>query len=297
MPASGKSTWAKTFVRENDGWQRINRDEIRWMLDADTFKSNSGNIVNIIQEQAIRTLLSEDMNIIVDNTHLESHVVKSLHKIAEDVGDVEVTEKCFDVTVEVCMRRNALRTGVARVPDSVMQHFVGRVKKIKFEDKVRYYPPKHSGVTLYEPYGDHPKAVICDLDGTLALLNGRDPYNASDCDKDLPNKAVVECLRCMYLNNRTILFVSGREAKYAEKTLTFLQEHCDFIFSSSVPRFELMMRQTGDFRKDTIVKYEIFNTHIRNCYNVEFVLDDRNSVVEMWRTLGIPTFQVNYGDF
>jgi putative SOS response-associated peptidase YedK len=37
---------------------------------------------------------------------------------------------------------------------------------------------------------------------------------------------------------------------------------------------------------------------IRDNFNVEFVLDDRNSVVDMWRKeLNLPTFQVNYGDF
>ena len=32
-------------------------------------------------------------------------------------------------------------------------------------------------------------------------------------------------------------------------------------------------------------------------YNVKFVLDDRNRVVEMWRSLGLTCLQVADGDF
>ena len=59
----------------------------------------------------------------------------------------------------------------------------------------------------------------------------------------------------------------------------------------------LFMRPEGDHRKDNIVKEEIFNNHIRNKYNVIFVLDDRNQVVEMWRSLGLKCLQVADGDF
>ena len=32
-------------------------------------------------------------------------------------------------------------------------------------------------------------------------------------------------------------------------------------------------------------------------YNVHFVLDDRQQVVDMWRSLGLTVFQVAEGDF
>jgi hypothetical protein len=60
----------------------------------------------------------------------------------------------------------------------------------------------------------------------------------------------------------------------------------------------LIMRKTKDFRKDAIIKTEIFNEQIKDNYFIEFVLDDRNQVVDMWRKeLGLPCFQVFYGDF
>jgi len=57
------------------------------------------------------------------------------------------------------------------------------------------------------------------------------------------------------------------------------------------------MRKTGDSRKDSIVKREIFEEHIKGKYRIQFVLDDRNQVVEMWRQLGLTCLQVAEGDF
>lgn len=59
----------------------------------------------------------------------------------------------------------------------------------------------------------------------------------------------------------------------------------------------LLMRPEGDIRKDSIVKREIFENYIRDYYNIQFVLDDRNQVVEMWRSLGLKCLQVAEGDF
>lgn len=59
----------------------------------------------------------------------------------------------------------------------------------------------------------------------------------------------------------------------------------------------LHMRKTGDMRKDAIVKREIFDGEIKDYFFIEFVLDDRNQVVEMWRDLGLTCFQVADGNF
>ena len=40
------------------------------------------------------------------------------------------------------------------------------------------------------------------------------------------------------------------------------------------------MRSAGDKREDSIVKSELFDAHVRDKYNVQFVLDDRGSCRE-----------------
>jgi hypothetical protein len=58
------------------------------------------------------------------------------------------------------------------------------------------------------------------------------------------------------------------------------------------------MRRTGDRRKDSVVKRQMYERTVAGKYDVLFVLDDRNQVVDMWRKeLNLACFQVDYGDF
>ena len=57
------------------------------------------------------------------------------------------------------------------------------------------------------------------------------------------------------------------------------------------------MRKQHDNRADWIVKKELFVDEISNIYDVKFVLDDRQQVVDMWRSLGLTCFQVAEGNF
>jgi hypothetical protein len=58
------------------------------------------------------------------------------------------------------------------------------------------------------------------------------------------------------------------------------------------------MRPAKDYRRDAIIKKEIFDREVAGKYYIEFVLDDRDQVVEMWRKeRKLTCFQVNYGAF
>ena len=59
----------------------------------------------------------------------------------------------------------------------------------------------------------------------------------------------------------------------------------------------LHMRRAGDARKDSVVKRELFDAHVRDRYNVRRVYDDRNQVVDMWRSLGLACLAVAEGNF
>ena len=60
---------------------------------------------------------------------------------------------------------------------------------------------------------------------------------------------------------------------------------------------DLYMRLPNDLRKDSIVKQEIYEMCIKDKYNVLFVLDDRDQVVNMWREQGLKCLQVAEGNF
>jgi hypothetical protein len=141
-------------------------------------------------------------------------------------------------------------------------------------------------------------AIMCDLDGTLALKHkNRTWYDASTCDVDIVNTPVYEVLiQC--IEQYHIIFCSGREDKYREQTLKFLNKAFDDVSFVENHDFSLFMRATDDFRKDSIVKHEIYYRDIYNNYNVSFVLDDRSQVVNMWRdACGLTCFQVAEGNF
>lgn len=136
-----------------------------------------------------------------------------------------------------------------------------------------------------------PKAIICDLDGTLSLLNNRSPFEGSKCAQDLPNIPVVNLVKNYHKLGYKILLVSGRKGQYQSETESWLKKQ-DVAFDA------LWMRNAKDYRKDTIVKEELYRNKIEDKYFVEFVLEDRNQVVDFWRLqLKLPCFQVFYGDF
>ena len=136
-----------------------------------------------------------------------------------------------------------------------------------------------------------PHAIICDLDGTLALLNGRNPYDASTAAMDLLNKPIADILK-RYQFDCHIILVSGRKSIYKGQTTVFLVKH-DLITEKT----KLYMRGADDNRKDAIVKKEIYDRYIKDKYYVKFVLDDRDQVVEMWRKEGLTCLQVAEGNF
>ena len=92
-----------------------------------------------------------------------------------------------------------------------------------------------------------------------------------------------------------IIFCSGRPDSCVNSTVKWLQEH--IIEPHGVVNHDLFMRETGDMRKDCIVKQEIYEKYIEPLYDIIAVFDDRQQVVDMWRDLGLQCYQVAKGDF
>lgn len=142
------------------------------------------------------------------------------------------------------------------------------------------------------------RAIICDLDGTLCKINGRDPYDASNCHTDILNSVVNNILIGYRTADahpaspdrfpRTIILCSGRSDRDRKPTVAWLKAHkIDYDY--------LFMRKDGDKRKDSIVKKEILKNNIYGDLEIdeiEFCLDDRQQVVDMWRAEGITCLQV-----
>ena len=135
-----------------------------------------------------------------------------------------------------------------------------------------------------------PKAIICDIDGTLADMGSRKPYDFENVDRDQVKHATAEAVRVFFNAGYRIILFSGREDSSQAKTVSWL-------IANDIPYHELHMRKARDFRKDAVIKKELYNTFVKDQYEVLLVLDDRDQVVHMWRELGLTCFQVDYGAF
>ncbi len=134
--------------------------------------------------------------------------------------------------------------------------------------------------------------IIVDIDGTLAKMTGRGPFEWHRVGEDKINPPVKEVVNTFYNHtDHEVIVLSGRDSVCRGETETWLKEH-------GVRYSFLYMRPHGDFRKDAIVKKELYQRHIEPYYDVVFVLDDRDQMVSLWRKdLQLACFQVDYGDF
>ena len=274
LPASGKSSAACEWIDKNPGeYKRVNKDLLRKMLDNSHYTKDNEKFVLHLQDMIILEALKEGKHVIVDNTNLLPAHIERIKQLVKGLAEVWVDDSFLQVPVEECIKRDLQRLDSVG-KDVIMQMYNKYLKK------------EPTPVKYIEGL---PDAVIFDLDGTLSLLNGRNPYDASTCEQDLPNLQVVE-LYHLYKDKYKVILCSGREDKYREQTEKWLANH-------NIEYAHLYMRKTDDFRKDNIIKTEIYKEHIAPNYNVKVVVDDRLQVVKAWRELGLTVFQVAEGDF
>lgn len=136
------------------------------------------------------------------------------------------------------------------------------------------------------------KAILVDVDRTIALPGDRNPYIKTLEESELvlldrPNSNVITAVNNMWYCGHEVVFVSGRYEICRKYTEQWLREYVRTI------HFELFMRSDGDNRPDAVVKEELYLRNIKDKYDIAVVFDDRDEVVEMWRKYGLTCFQVD----
>jgi predicted kinase len=298
LPGSGKTTLASEMVRVDPSrWVRINRDSIRAMMagvgnDPNNQPSSKEHIVTAIKEAAVKAALEEGYSVILDDTHLNTQSFADIRKMARTMGDVTFIEQTMATPSEVSFERNAQRHE-AKVPQNVMEKMLKPHQNLVLgQQKTTFFPSKK--FSPYVPDPSLPCAFLCDLDGTLADIRGRkNAYDARECDvTDKVKPAVLSVVQALSSDTCRCIFVSGRDEKAREPTERFLRNALGQHFE-----YTLHMRASTDCRQDDLVKYAMFREKIAPMWNVQLVLDDRDSVVKMWRAIGLTCFQVDYGSF
>ncbi len=294
IPASSKSTWSKEQVRQSNGSMvRVNKDDLRSMIGINNkWSIDSEKLILSIRDEIIMKSLRRERDVIVDDTNFPfggKHYLR-ICEIAKLVGDVQVIEKYFDISLEEALLRNN-NPDRKPVPSEIIENMYRKYIK-PYDCKVVYFPK-------LEPMIQDEKlqhCIIVDIDGTLALNNsGRSPYDWKQVGRDNINKNIYTLLSYIKTsssnhNNVSIIIFSGRDSSCELETRRWLDNnkiYYDFLY----------MRNQDDTRRDSVIKRELFEKYIKDKYYVDFILDDRNQVVELWRSMGLTCLQVNYGDF
>lgn len=285
LPGCGKSTWAKKLVEDGLGkWKRVNKDDLRAMIDNSHWSKHNEDFVLQVRNFVVLEAVKKGYCVVIDDTNFGKHF-DNIKALVAGYATVRI-EDFTDVPLAICIERDLKRLN--SVGKDVIMGMYNRYLNPN-KDKVNDLVPSPINPKL-------PNCVICDLDGTISLLNGRNPYDASTCENDIPNEAVIRVINGLRAThaNMHILFTSGRKDTYKEQTINFLKANG---FEPNGKDIHLHMRKHDDNRKDCEVKQEMFFNHISGRYNVLVVLDDRNQVVDGWRSLGLVAFQVAPGDF
>ena len=295
LPASGKSGWAKEQVtKSNCSIIRVNKDDLRSMLHSSKYSKGNEFYVLQLRDHIILTVLDLGKSVIVDDTNFYPKHEERIKELVSGFNEgmygnnisinnkVQVEVKFFDVSPEECIIRDLKR-----------QNSVGA--KVIWDMYNKYLKPESEKIKVMKQDKSLPRAIICDLDGTLCIHNGRSPFEYNKCDTDLPNKAVIKIIEnyLSYGQGNKIIFLSGREDSCFEKTKTWIKDNVSLMDTESL----LLMKKTGDNRKDCIVKKEIFDAEIKDKYHIDYILDDRDQMVKLWRSMGLTCLQVADGDF
>jgi predicted kinase len=280
-PGSGKTTLAKTKYADH---VRISQDD----------QGKQGHVEAFLQA------LIAGQDIVVDRLNFSQQQRDRYIESARDQG-YHITHHILFVPSKVCRDRMTLRTDHPTIKDdesanAALNHF------FRWFEYPRTEP---LDVVIREGQPDPttlPKAIICDLDGTLCnidhrLHHVRGPGKknwmvfAEGAEFDDLNAWCADILHAMLTcYDCNVIFCSGRSEEYRRIT----EEWLDIYVGLSDPLF---MRPAKDYRDDALVKEIILDFEILPQYQVLLAIDDRQRVVDMWRRRGITTLQCAPGDF
>lgn len=273
LPASGKSTKAKEIMDKFGGYVRLNRDLMRTMLHFDRFTGRNEGITIDLQVAMAENLLAKGIGVIIDDTNLGDRHLDRWKNIAKKTDSkFEVME--MKTTMHECVERDYSRK------DSVGKHVITNMA-------LQY--------GLWHP--EYP-IILCDLDGTLCDISHRlhhvkkTPKDWKGFFADIPNDLVRENVFNMLSEHASqgcfIALVSARPETYRKETVEWLEMH-------EIKYDTLIMRRGHDKRPDTEVKQDILNTYFHDKSKIILVIDDRPSVIRMWKENGLNVIDVGDG--
>lgn len=143
--------------------------------------------------------------------------------------------------------------------------------------------------------------IIFDVDGTLMDIQHRRKFVDGSQKKDwkafkdatsqdTPNLHVFATAKALKAAGHRIVISSGRDMSQRAVTLQQLMKQ-GLVFDA------LFMRADGDYRSDDVVKADMLDQMRAQGFDPQMAFDDRQQVVDMWRSKGLTVAQVADGNF
>ena len=274
LPGSGKSTLAKAWVaKDATNRVRINKDSIRDFLHNGKFSKGNEKQVLATQDFLILDSLKRGKSVAFDNTHLVKKHLDRLKNLLLENNLTNVKIEIEDLTntkPEECIKRDLQR------PNSVGQNVIWRMYWDHVAEIQR--PPTRNN--------NLKDCIIVDVDGTLAEMKGRHPFEWDKVIEDNCRTHIWQLVNQYDINNYEIIIFTGRDGCCLKDTKNWLAKH-------HIRYDNIFIRPKGDNRPDYIVKKEMYEVNIKDKYNVTLVIDDRPQVIREWRRLGLPVINAN----
>lgn len=282
LPASGKSTKAREIVG-NGNFVRVNRDLLRAMLHFDNFSGRNEGMTVDTEIAIVRNFLHKKQNVVVDDVNINPKNKEMWARVAEECG-VTFEHHHIGTHYEECIHRDR-----ERAPGHVGEHVI-----IQMALQYGFYPVPEKGF------------VLCDLDGTLCDIGHRLEYASgekknwgtffSKIADDAVRLDTLSLLNDFSNDGYEIILVSARPDTYRQLTEEWLMKHAFTHPSYTGAMYKtLIMRKGHDKRPDTEVKQQMYNTYFKDKYPIRTVIDDRPSVIRMWRENGLNVLDVGNG--
>lgn len=294
LPASGKTRYAMQNRGKND--VIVCRDDLR-MMNYGVWHGDpiDENFITKQEKQMIIAAFENGQGVISANTNLNKTNVQRLVNIAAQF-QVPVTYTYLDVPPATCIEYDKNRD--KKVGEKVIKRMAQRagINAKGHIPRHDYYYHEVKPYKVAEGY-EYERAVVVDIDGTIALKSDRSPYDYSRVFEDEVSENVAQIIRWLqyyeetgHPDNPKIIFLSGRSEDCREDTKRWLEEK---LWNFDQVDTELHMRPSDDpSTADFIVKDRLFDKYVADEYNVIGVFDDRRQVVQMWRSKGLTVFDV-----
>lgn len=288
---SGKSTWAAEQVQNNiNSTILVNRDKIRELLFGYTettvnqyyLRTDLNKLekqVTKYEDTLIHEALTEGKTVIVDATHLDAKYIERFK-----FWNVLVELKFFDIALKEALTRNMSRA--RKVDEAIIKKQYNRYVQIRKEfENIQGF-----GSVNFTNDNDLEPCFLIDIDGTLAHMTDRSPYEWKRVGEDYIDVSVKKVVNSISRTHGAKIFIcTGRDGICLKETIDWLNEH-------NIYYDKVFIRKEGDMRPDWVVKEEIWRQIAKDNY-ILGLIDDRLQVVRRARALGLKVFNVEYNNF